>query len=150
METKDLYQTNTPYFTPQYAGFGSRLVAHIIDGAILSISIGIISWITGIEFSSGVMEIVYSPGGWISFFLVLAYFVYFETSEKQATIGKSVMGLKVIRQDGKKMETSDAIIRYLGKVLSAVIFMIGFLMVLFDDQKRSLHDRIAKTYVVKA
>lgn len=148
METKDLYQTAGPQST-QYAGFGVRLVAHLIDGFIISLVTNVIYWIIGTDFDKDVMEIVYSPGGFIAFLITIGYFVYFESSDKQATIGKSVMGLKVVRQDGQKMQVSDAIIRYLSKILSAVIFMIGFLMVIFDDQKRALHDRIAKTYVVK-
>jgi uncharacterized RDD family membrane protein YckC len=79
----------------------------------------------------------------------MSYFVYFETGTKQATIGKSIMGLKVIKQNGTKMMMRDSIIRYIGKIFSSFIFMIGFIMVIFDDQKRALHDRIANTYVVK-
>lgn len=148
METKDLYQT-TPIQNRNYAGFGSRFVAHIIDGAILSVGLGILSWITGIQFNSGIVEIIYSPGGWLSFFLVMAYFIYFESGPKQATIGKSIMGLKVVKQNGTKMTSGDAFVRYLGKMVSAIIFMIGFIMVFFDDQKKSLHDRIASTFVIK-
>lgn len=148
METRDLYNTVSPS-SQQYAGFGVRLVAHLIDGFIISLFTNIIYWVTGYDYDKGIIEIIYSPGGFLAFLLTLGYFVYFETSDKQATLGKSIMGLKVIRQDGQKMQASDSIIRYLSKILSAFIFMIGYIMVIFDDQKRSLHDRIAKTYVVK-
>lgn len=150
MEQRGLYeQSGLNLRNNEHAGFGVRLIAHLIDGVILSFGLGIISFAIGVNFNSGFMSVVYSPGSLLAFLLIMAYFVYFETSDKQATIGKSIMDLKVIKQDGSKLTTADAIIRYLGKILSAFIFMIGFLMVLFDDEKRALHDRIANTYVVK-
>lgn len=150
MEHRDLYQNERILpFKVEYAGFMERLVAHIIDGIILSLGLGVISFATGMSFKTGWVSVVYSPGSLLALIFVAAYYVYFETSDKQATLGKQILNIKVVKQDGSKMKTSDAILRYFGKIISAVIFMLGYLMVLFDDQKRALHDRIAKTYVVK-
>jgi len=150
MEHRDLYQNErTSPLKVKYAGFMERLVAHIIDGIILSFGLGVISFATGMSFTAGWVKVVYSPGSWLAMIFVAAYYIYFETSDKQATLGKQILNIKVVKQDGTKIETSDAIFRYFGKIISAVIFMLGYLMALFDDQKRALHDRIAKTYVVK-
>lgn len=148
METKDLYESLKSSSETQYAGFLIRFGAHIIDGFILSITANIIYWITGTNFDKGAMEIIYSPGGVLALLITVGYFVYFETSDKQATIGKSILGLKVIKQDGSKLTPADSIIRYIGKILSALIFFFGYIITIFDDKKRSLHDRIAGTYVI--
>ncbi|HUH73196.1 MAG TPA: RDD family protein [Chitinophagales bacterium] len=149
VEYKNLYEDKGALIPRNYAGFGVRMVAFFIDGVILSFAFGIISFITGMKFNSGFFEVVYNPGGLLSFLLALSYFVYFETGEKQATIGKSIMDLKVVKQNGAKMTVRDSVFRYIGKIFSAFIFMIGYIMAIFDDQKRTLHDRIAETYVIK-
>jgi uncharacterized RDD family membrane protein YckC len=149
VQYKNLYEDRNALYQNDYAGFGVRFVAIFIDGVILSFAFGIISMVTNMRFNSGFFEVVYNPGSLLSFLLAMSYFVYFETGTKQATIGKSIMGLKVIKQNGTKMMMRDSIIRYIGKIFSSFIFMIGFIMVIFDDQKRALHDRIANTYVVK-
>ena len=79
----------------------------------------------------------------------IAYFVWQESSEKQATIGKSVMGLKVTNLQGGRISTAQALIRYFGKFLSSIIFYIGFIMAGFTEKKQALHDMLAKTLVVK-
>lgn len=86
--------------------------------------------------------------GTVSFAIGVAYFVLMESSEKQATIGKMVFGLKVIDQDGKRLNLSKALIRYLSKFVSAIILLIGFIMAGFDSKKQALHDKIAGTFVV--
>ncbi len=146
---KNLYEDNSALIQNDHAGFGIRLVAFFIDGLILSFAFGLISFATGMQFNSGIFQVIYNPGSVLSFLLAMSYFVYFETSEKQATLGKSIMGLKVIKQNGSKMMMKDSILRYIGKILSAFIFMIGYIMAIFDEEKRALHDRIAETYVVK-
>jgi uncharacterized RDD family membrane protein YckC len=149
IEYKNLYGAKLAFNQGNFAGFGVRFVAFFIDAVILSFVFGFISFATGIKLNSGFFEAIYNPGNLLSFLLAMSYFVYFETSGKQATLGKQAMGLKVVKQDGMKMTMRDAVFRYIGKILSAFIFMIGYIMVVFDDQKRALHDRIASTYVVK-
>jgi uncharacterized RDD family membrane protein YckC len=45
---------------------------------------------------------------------------------------------------------SKGIIRAVGKIISSLIFGIGFLMALFTNNKQSLHDKIASTFVVNS
>lgn len=149
IEYKNLYGAKTFFNQNDFAGFGVRFVAFFIDGVILSFAFGFISYATGVYLNSDFLRVIYNPGNLLSFLLAMSYFVYFETSNKQATLGKQAMGLKVVKQDGTKMTMKDSIFRYIGKILSAFIFMIGYIMVIFDDQKRALHDRIANTFVVK-
>ena len=83
-----------------------------------------------------------------SFLLTGAYYTYCWVTYG-ATPGKRALGLKVIDQAGGSLTWGQAIGRYLGTILSAAILGIGFLMAAFDDQKRTLHDRLAGTRVIK-
>jgi uncharacterized RDD family membrane protein YckC len=57
--------------------------------------------------------------------------------------------LKVIRPDGEPITYMRAFGRHFAEVLSALILLMGYIMAGFDDQKRTLHDRICDTRVVK-
>ncbi|MCO5234325.1 MAG: RDD family protein [Chitinophagales bacterium] len=147
MEQRDLYET--PPTNWNYASFGSRFIAYIIDAIIITIILNIFSLITGILFNFEMFKVITSPGSIMALLISISYFAYFETGTYQATLGKKVMGLKVIKQDGKPLTKAESIFRFFAKMLSAFIFLIGYIMILFDDKNRSLHDRIANTYVIK-
>jgi len=73
-----------------------------------------------------------------------------ESSVRQATIGKGILGLRVTDLDGNRITFLRAAIRDLAKIISAFILLIGFIMVAFTERKQGLHDMIAGTLVVKA
>ena len=77
------------------------------------------------------------------------YYVFLESGMAQATLGKGAMGLKVITTDGQRISFGQASGRYFGKILSAIILLIGYLMMIWDGKKQTLHDKIANTLVVK-
>ena len=81
--------------------------------------------------------------------LAVAYFVGFEGSVKQATPGKMAMGLVVTNQRGGRISYLQALGRFAGKYLSALILLIGFIMVAFTERKQGLHDLLAQTLVVR-
>ena len=41
-------------------------------------------------------------------------------------------------------------VRLIGMVLAAIPLLAGYFMVLFDDRRRGLHDRLARTVVIDA
>jgi uncharacterized RDD family membrane protein YckC len=59
------------------------------------------------------------------------------------------MKIRVIKVDGTPIDDATAIIRYLGYYIDSAIFMIGWLLALFDENRQTLHDKIVSTYVVK-
>lgn len=123
-----------------YAGFWIRFVAYIIDGLILFIPAIICFAIAGSNEFIGYLLM------WIVGF---AYFVYLESSWRMATFGKQAMGLVVTNMDGSQLSIQTASIRYVAKIISAVILYIGFIMIGFTEKKQGLHDMIANTLVVK-
>lgn len=118
--------------TPRnYASFLRRFVALIIDGIILSLAS--------------------SPLGHKSFFYLIISAAYFTwmVGNYGATIGKMVMGMKIVKEDGSKVSYSDALLRELASFLSAAIFLLGYISVIWDKNKQGWHDKIAKTIVIK-
>jgi uncharacterized RDD family membrane protein YckC len=65
-----------------------------------------------------------------------------------ATPGKMACKLKVVTAEGEPISYARALGRHFATWISAMILLIGFLMAAFDDQKRTLHDRICDTRVV--
>jgi uncharacterized RDD family membrane protein YckC len=63
------------------------------------------------------------------------------------TVGKHIMGIRIVRVDGSPLGFGRAIGRWFGKVPSSVL-LLGYLMALSDQRRRTLHDRIAGTLVV--
>ena len=82
---------------------------------------------------------------------IVLYIVY-ETwlvSKYGATLGKMAVGLRVVRPDGSPITYMQAFARYWAKVLSGMLFGIGFFIAVFDPEKRGLHDRICETRVIR-
>ncbi len=67
---------------------------------------------------------------------------------KGATLGKMLFKIRVVKADGEPITYIQAFMRYLGYMLSSIILCIGYIMAIFDSQKRALHDRIAGTRVI--
>ena len=77
------------------------------------------------------------------FLLSMGYFVYFESSAKQATPGKSMMNIKVTDTNGNRLSVGKALVRNLMKIVSGIILYIGFIMAAFTQKKQALHDMAA-------
>ena len=77
------------------------------------------------------------------------YFSWFESSTQQATLGKRALGIIVSDTNGNKLTFGQASTRYWSKTISSLILLIGFIMVGFNEKKQALHDKIAKTLVIK-
>lgn len=142
-----------------YAGFWRRFLALFIDSLILSLVPSVVFSNSPFKFSSDEPFMVFNMiplyysfnlfGGIASFILNLIYYAALESSKYQATLGKMAMGIKVIDTDGNRLTSQKAIVRYVCKIISAVILFIGYIMAAFDSKKQALHDKIADTYVVK-
>jgi len=119
----------------KYAGFGKRLVAYLIDGLIF-IPIELAS-----QSVANLQLIIY----------IVLWFAYMTWMNGKfgATIGKQVMKLKIIKENGSPINYSDALVREIASYLSAIVLFIGYLVVIGDKKKQSWHDKLAHTYVVE-
>lgn len=83
-------------------------------------------------------------------FVFGAYCVLTESSTLQATLGKRALGLRVADLNGRRLKVGRAIGRYLAHMISAIPWLLGFVMVGFTTKKQALHDFLAGTVVVVA
>lgn len=116
----------------------TRLIALFIDSLILG-AIG------GALFGVG-REV----GGGVGLLIGAAYNWYFWTRHNGQTLGKMVMGIRVIRRNGQPLSDTDALIRYFGYYLNSILFGIGWLWAFIDREKQGFHDKLADTVVVEA
>jgi uncharacterized RDD family membrane protein YckC len=147
----------------QYAGLITRLAAFVIDTGVLSAIIVFISWFFHTSLSMfqaerisqltpilrQVYSVILSPlfGSLASFFLVVLYYLFFWTTAGQ-TIGKAVMGIKIVPNRGGKMTLFRSMVRFLGYFISALPLGLGFWWILFDDRRFAWHDHLANTCVI--
>jgi uncharacterized RDD family membrane protein YckC len=128
----------------EYAGFWRRVAAALIDGLL----VGIVSWIVTAIFSA-----ISDGAGVVAqiavFVAAYAYYAGMESSSYQATIGKIALGIQVTDLSGNRISFGRALGRNLAEILSALILLIGYIMVAFTAKKQGLHDMIAGTLVVK-
>ena len=136
-----------------YAGFWKRFAAAFIDGLITAVlgalAGGIIGFIYGASAGSTATVEEAEILGQIAGFLVgWIYFSSFESSSKQATLGKMALGIKVTDMNGEPIGFGKASGRYFGKIISVLIFFMGYIMVAFTQKKQGLHDIMAGCLVV--
>jgi len=147
-----------------YAGFWKRFAALFLD----SILVGIVTWVVqmivmaGFGVSAGLASrgdpstMIAGAGlfGFIfgMFLLPIAmqavYYAWMHSSERQATLGKMAVGIKVTDDDGQRISFARGIGRYFATILSSIILCIGYIMAGFTERKRALHDMVASTLVV--
>lgn len=153
-----------------YAGFGPRLVAVIIDIIIIGVAqsfiivpllaavgFGFASGAENMDFSNpeesagmiaGIMALI--GAYWIlATCIQILYFTFMESSKNQATVGKMAMGIIVTDLNGGKLDFSKALVRNLCKIISNLTMLIGYIMAAFTEKKQALHDMLASTLVVK-
>lgn len=153
----------------KYAGFWWRFLAIIIDGLIL----GVVKWIiitpilavfgfgvykaatSGEMDETAALGIIGAFAGamalvWV--FTMIAGWLYYslmESSKFQGTIGKLALGIIVTDMEGNRISFGRATGRFFGKIVSAIILYVGFMMAGFTDKKQGLHDILASTLVWK-
>jgi uncharacterized RDD family membrane protein YckC len=148
------------------AGFWRRLVAGIVDALVLSSVFAILATIVALVLRHPlprvtqigpdyVVDMAVNGGAMAEAGLLLfailgfLYFFLFTTLRGQ-TLGKHLVGVKVIDGYGERPSVLRAFLRTLAYVPSLLLLALGFLWIGFDREKRGLHDFIADTYVVRA
>lgn len=146
------------------AGFWKRVAALFIDSLIVGIAYYAILIAVGLALGFGPtgafqsLALGKAPNASLMILLALIYVLYplisglyyigFESSASQATLGKMAIGIKVTNRDGGRMSRANALGRWCSHLLNYFTLYIGYLMAAFTDRKRGLHDLVAGTYVV--
>jgi uncharacterized RDD family membrane protein YckC len=79
-----------------------------------------------------------------------AYFALMESSPAQATLGKIAFEIRVTDLSGGPISFRRASARYWLKLLSTLVFGIGWLLAAVTPHRQALHDLLAGTHVVRA
>lgn len=79
--------------------------------------------------------------------LVTGYFVVFHAREGK-TIGKWLLGLRVVGEEDRPLSYSQALIRSAAGLFSG-LSVVGFLWIIWQREKRGWHDLVARTWVVR-
>lgn len=120
------------------AGFWRRFAALFVDGILLGITTAILVAILG---SAG--------GRALNTLVSLAYFTYFEGSPSGQTVGKRALGIRVIDfGGGGSIGHGRALIRWLGRIVSGLVILLGYLWMIWDKEKQTWHDKFANSVVV--
>jgi uncharacterized RDD family membrane protein YckC len=170
-----------------YANPFHRLIAYWIDitllyAVLLGFQYGLTAWTNGAIVNWFVTRNnSFLTFGWI--FLVISfpmwlYFILNESSSRQATLGKSLLGLRVTDLDGNRLKVTTATWRTacklaffeighlsflfptslfdepepslrIGFVILMGLMAIYFILTLITPRRQSLHDLIVKTLVVR-
>ena len=131
-----------------YASRWLRFFAWIIDGVVIAIVMFVL-WLAGLVGADSVEDFGASDG-LVNAIVTLVYYVAM-TAAFGATLGKMVLGMRVADADGNRPGVGAVLMReVVGKILSALVIWIGFFWILVDDRRQGWHDKIGKTFVVKA
>jgi uncharacterized RDD family membrane protein YckC len=169
----------SPYIAPSpvayapvvnYGGFWQRFAAYVIDSLIVSAAIfalfipivlmtGVAAHLGALQHQRGDELDPAAAAALFTIFFVFAgiavlmswlYHAYLESGEKQATWGKSAMGLYVTDLAGQRISFARATGRFFAKIITGMIpLFIGWIMAAFTERRQALHDMIAGTVVLK-
>lgn len=136
------------------AGFWPRVLASLVDGMLFGVLLALVLVLWGALLGSfgarsgtlgPLLEVLLALGGvghWL-------YCAAMESSERRATLGKLVVGLRVVGVRGERLSFGRASARYFAKLLSGAPLGLGFLLLSRHGRKQAWHDRLADALVVK-
>ena len=121
-----------------YGRLAPRAVALFIDLLLIGFLTSVLSGLLGFDSHGKVASAI----SWI-------YFASQESSGWMATIGKRAMGLAVKGVDGRQLSFGRASVRWLGRLVSGLMFGIGYGLAALNTKRQTLHDLLAGTVVVQ-
>lgn len=137
--------------TLEYAGFWIRVGAKLLDWLLLNsvnmVLMGLATLVgaAGGDIAGAIASVLILP---VQIAIPIAYQTYL-VGRYGATLGKMACGLRVVRSEGQSVTYLRAFARCFAEYLSAWTLLVGYIMAAFDDQKRTLHDYVCDTRVVR-
>ncbi len=149
-------ELSTSKYDSHFAGLGRRFLALVVDLVILSlVFFPVTRLVKGVWLMSG-GEHTWSYGWFITDPLCLAFlavmFFYFVLLEGLlgATIGKKIIGLRVVSADGKSCGLKRSFVRNILRIVDALpaLNILGVVLIVTSPEKARFGDRVARTRVV--
>lgn len=131
-----------------YASFGKRFLAVLIDAILIGIVGSVLAALTGTTPAANTATTTtMNPLGTLVGFVYYVFMIH----KYGATVGKMALGIRV--QDittGQNLDVIHAILReVVGKLLSGLALGLGYLWMLWNPNKQTWHDMLAKSIVVE-
>ena len=132
----------TPAWTGKGSGpranFGQRLVALLVDWLVLLVP----NVILILLLSDGLAQALGALVG-------IVYFASLEGGPTGQTVGKRTLGIRVIDlRAGGPIGYGRAVLRYIGRILSTIVVLLGYFWMIWDAESQTWHDKIAGSVVV--
>jgi len=129
---------------------GKRLGAYVLDFILPIVAVMFNFGIGGLGYAAGGKR----AGGSLSVLLVavllIAYTIYAIRLFAHATPGKKMLNMYVVKEDGERAGFLTMLFReWIGKWISGLVFLLGYLWMLIDKDRQAWHDKLASTYVVE-
>ena len=136
---------------PTYVGFWPRLGATLVDTVMLLIVIAPIAVaIYGVDAYLHSTTLFLGPADLLIQLLVPAALVIAFWIYRKATPGKMVIHAKIVDATTLAAPSKkQLIIRYIGYYISILPLFAGYAMIAFDAKKQGLHDKLARTVVIR-
>jgi hypothetical protein len=96
-----------------------------------------------IEWVKGIIEDLGLGFGWASF-----YFTVSTALGGGQTLGKKILGIKVLQLDGTPLSLWDSFGRYGGYGAGIATGLLGFMQIYWDPNRQAIHDKISATVVI--
>ncbi len=132
----------------QLGGPGQRILARIVDFLVLVIPIGIVLGIFGQGYFGTLLALLIGA----------AYEIYL-IGTRGATVGKSVMNLKVVNEDYSDVDMETSARRYainfvrvvpvIGFLIIILVFLASVVLLFTDERRQAVWDKIGRTLVVE-
>jgi len=133
----------------EFAGVGKRMLAFLLDLVIFAIYL--ITMSLTIYKAVGLFDDNNTLGiQELSMIPIFCYSLFMHLIFNGRTVGKFIMGIKVVREDGSPARLSDYLVRWIFRLVDIVIFFgtVGVVSILFSEKKQRLGDLAAKTIVI--
>jgi uncharacterized RDD family membrane protein YckC len=137
----------------EYKGVMPRFFAAIVDGILMGVAMTVLMFLLSDGFDMSAMsegDVTALSG--LSLPLVLVSWGYMIVFEGLfgGTIGKLILGMRVVNAEGGNAGLGRALVRNLLRIIDMLPFayLLGAIMVASSDTKQRLGDRVAGTYVV--
>jgi len=129
---------------------GKRLGAHFTDLAIPVVALLVILSASRLGVAAGGESAGGAIGLLIGFGLIVAYVVWaLKLFARGTTPGKHVLGMKVVKENGQPAGFGTMLFReWIGKLISGLLFSLGYIWILLDKDRQGWQDKLASTYVV--
>ncbi|MEX2363124.1 MAG: RDD family protein, partial [Balneolaceae bacterium] len=137
------------------AGVGERILAFILDGFFIAVYYLVVIFIWGYANSIGSSESLSGNNDWILFVVLvipmMLYHLIFEVLWKGYSLGKKIVGIRVVKIDGTRADLSGYLVRWLFRLVEITMSsgVIAFVTILLNGKGQRLGDIVGKTCVIK-